>query len=396
MRAIGFTIDGTDGDARASTLTLERGTIETPVFMPVGTQAAVRSVSPLHLHDTGVQIVLANTYHLHQRPGEALIAKAGGLHAFMAVDVPILTDSGGFQVFSLEKEVTEEGVTFQYEVDGKRTFLSPEISMDIQQKLGADIAMVFDECLAHGTERVYAEASLERTHRWEARCREVHRRPDQSLFGIVQGGFWADLRKRSAEAVGAIGFDGYAIGGLSVGEGHETMCEVLSWTTPHMPREAPRYLMGVGRPIDLVEGVARGVDMFDCVIQTRHARSGVAWTSRGRIRLSDRRYRNDFYPIDPTCTCYTCRTFSRAYLNHLFRVGEILSATLVSIHNIAWFQQFMRRMRESILEGRFAAFREDVHRHYSERPGKTGPSGGDSTTGRSRKSGRHGRGRRKR
>ena len=370
MRSIGFRIDGTHGAARATTLSLERGEIQTPVFMPVGTQGAVRAVSPHHLHDTGVQIVLANTYHLDQRPGADLVAKAGGLHPFMAVDVPILTDSGGFQVFSLDKEVTEEGVKFRYEVDGKASFLSPERSMEIQQKLGSDIAMVFDECLAHGTERKYAEQSLERTHRWEARCKEVHSRPDQSLFGIVQGGFWPDLRKYSAEQVGAIGFDGYAIGGLSVGEGHETMCEVLDWTTPHMPVEGPRYLMGVGRPLDLVEGVARGIDMFDCVIQTRHARSGVAWTNRGRIRLSDKRFRSDFFPIDPSCSCYTCRNFSRAYLNHLFRVGEILSATLVSIHNIAWFQQFMARMRQAILDGTFEDFRKDVHTHYAARPDK--------------------------
>ncbi|MFT5458478.1 MAG: queuine tRNA-ribosyltransferase [Myxococcota bacterium] len=390
MRSIGFSIDGTHGAARATTLTLDRGTIETPVFMPVGTQGAVRAVSPLHLHDTGVQIVLANTYHLDQRPGADLVAKAGGLHPFMAVDVPILTDSGGFQVFSLDKEVTEDGVHFQYEVDGKRTFLSPERSMEIQQKLGSDIAMVFDECLAHGTGREYAEKSLQRTHRWEARCKEAHTRPDQSLFGIVQGGFWADLRRESAEAVAGIGFDGYAIGGLSVGEGHDTMCEVLEWTTPHMPEQAPRYLMGVGRPIDLVEGVARGIDMFDCVIQTRHARSGVAWTARGRVRLSDKRFRNDFFPIDPNCTCYTCRNFSRAYLNHLFRVGEILSATLVSVHNIAWFQQFMRRMRASILDGSFEAFRADVRAQYPPRNEAPPPSKSASraTKGNGRRRGR--------
>lgn len=367
MRHIPFTIDATDGGARATTLQLARGAVRTPVYMPVGTQGAVRSVSPLHLEGTGTQILLANTYHLSQRPGEDLVEKAGGLHRFMAVDKPILTDSGGFQVFSLDKDVTEEGVSFAYEVDGKRTFLSPERSMDIQQRLGSDIAMVFDECIAFGTDRAYAEASVARTTRWERRSKEAHTHPEQSLFGIVQGGFWPDLRRRSAEQIGEIGFDGYAIGGLSVGEGHETMCEVLEWTTPHMPVEAPRYLMGVGRPVDLVEAVARGVDMFDCVIQTRHARSGVVYTSRGRLRLTDRRFRNDFYPIDTSCDCYTCAHFSRAYLNHLFRVGEILSATLASVHNIHWFNRFMQQMRESIVEGRFEAFRRGVHEHYPAR-----------------------------
>ncbi|MBW1877516.1 MAG: tRNA guanosine(34) transglycosylase Tgt [Deltaproteobacteria bacterium] len=366
MNSIPFHIDGSDGHARAATLELARGTVHTPVYMPVGTQGAVRSVSPLHLADTGTQILLANTYHLSQRPGEDLVAKAGGLHQFMAVDLPILTDSGGFQVFSLDKEVAEKGVTFRYEVDGKQTFLSPERSMEIQMKLGADIAMVFDECLAYGSDRTYAEASVDRTTRWEERCRQAHDRPDQSLFGIVQGGFWPDLRKRSAEAVSAIGFDGYAIGGLSVGEGHHKMCEVLEATTPHMPQDAPRYLMGVGRPLDLVEAVARGVDMFDCVIQTRHARSGVVYTWAGRLRLTDSRFRRDFYPLDTRCSCYTCTHFSRAYLHHLFRVGEILAASLASIHNIAWFNRFMAAMREQIVEGEFEAFRKEVHERYPE------------------------------
>jgi len=364
MRSAPFAIDAEVGQARAGRLSLARGEVLTPVFMPVGTQGAVRSVHPRQLEETGAQIVLANTYHLHQRPGEKLVAKHGGLHDFMATKLPILTDSGGFQVFSLDKDVTEDGVSFKYEVDGKKTFLSPERSMEIQQALGSDIAMVFDECLAYGTDKEYAKASVDRTARWEARCKEAHTREDQSLFGIVQGGFWPDLRRRSAEQIQAIGFDGYAIGGLSVGEGHQTMCEVLDWTTPYMPKDAPRYLMGVGRPVDLVEAVARGVDMFDCVIQTRHARSGVAWTSRGRIRLTDKRYRSDMYPLDPTCTCSTCQNFTRAYLNHLFRVGEILAATLVSIHNIAWFQQYMARMRQSIVDGSFEDFRKEVHEHY--------------------------------
>ena len=370
MLSIPFQLDAVDGGARAGTLTMRRGTVKTPVFMPVGTQAAIRSVSPLHLAETGSQIILANTYHLSQRPGESLVKKAGGLHDFMAVDLPILTDSGGFQVFSLDKDVTEEGVTFRYEVNGQQTFLSPERSMAIQMDLGSDIAMVFDECLAFGTDKDAARASVDRTTRWERRSKEAHTREDQSLFGIVQGGFWPDLRARSAKAITEIGFDGYAIGGLSVGEGHQTMCDVLDYTTKHMPPNYPRYLMGVGRPLDLVEGVARGVDMFDCVIQTRHARSGVMYTSRGRIRVTDSKFRRDMYPVDSSCTCYTCTNFSRAYLHHLFRVGEILGATLASIHNIAWFQQFMGRMRESIVAGEFEAFRKEVHEYYPDQPRK--------------------------
>ena len=366
MRAFPFTIEGAVGQARATTLHLARGDIQTPVYMPVGTQGAVRAVPMPMLHTTGTQILLANTYHLSQRPGADLVAKHGGLHRMMGTELPILTDSGGFQVFSLDKTVTEEGVTFQYEVDGNKTFLSPERSMEIQQKLGADIAMVFDECLAFGTGRAYAEESLERTHRWEARSKAAHTREDQSLFGIVQGGFWPDLRRRSAEAVAKIGFDGYAIGGLSVGEGHDKMCTVLDATTPYMPWDAPRYLMGVGRPLDLVEAVARGVDMFDCVIQTRHARSGVMWTSHGRVRITDRRSRGDMRPLDETCSCVTCTTTTRAYLHHLFQVGEILGATLASVHNIAWFHQFMGRMRASILDGSFETFRAWVHSVYPE------------------------------
>jgi queuine tRNA-ribosyltransferase len=366
MRAIPFTVDAHVGQARATTLQLARGAVQTPVYMPVGTQGAVRAVPMPMLHGTGTQILLANTYHLSQRPGEDLVARHGGLHKMMGTELPILTDSGGFQVFSLEKEVTEDGVTFQYEIDGNKTFLSPERSMEIQQKLGADIAMVFDECIAFGTGRAYAEASVARTTRWEARSKAAHTRPDQSLFGIVQGGFWPDLRKRSAEEIAAIGFDGYAIGGLSVGEGHAKMCEVLDVTTPHMPWDAPRYLMGVGRPLDLVEAVARGVDMFDCVIQTRHARSGVMWTTHGRVRITDRRYKKDMRPLDETCTCHTCTTYTRAYLHHLFQVGEILGATLASVHNIAWFHQFTARMRSSILDGSFESFRREIHEVYPE------------------------------
>jgi queuine tRNA-ribosyltransferase len=366
MRTIDFDLAGTSGQARAGTLHLARGSVQTPVYMPVGTQGAIRALPPELIRGTGTQILLANTYHLSQRPGADLVAKHGGLHSFMQVDLPILTDSGGFQVYSLKPEVSEEGVTFRYEVDGKRTVLTPEISMDIQQKLGADIAMVFDECLPFGVDRAYAEESLERTHRWEARCKAAHTRQDQSLFGIVQGGFWPDLRAQSAQAISEIGFDGYAIGGLSVGEGPDLMKEVLDATTPHMLQNKPRYLMGVGRPQDLVEGVARGIDMFDCVIQTRHARSGVLYTSQGRIRITDRRYRHDMYPIDTSCDCGTCSRFTRAYVHHLFRVGEILGTTLATVHNIHWFHRFMRDMRQSIIDGQFETFRRHTHDLYPE------------------------------
>ena len=373
MRAVPFHIDATDGSARAARLELARGVVQTPVFMPVGTQAAIRATSPLHLASTGSQIILANTYHLSQRPGEQVIDKHGGLHRFMGVDLPILTDSGGFQVFSLAKaKIDEDGVTFAYQVDGQQTRLTAERSMEIQQALGADIAMVFDECLPADVDRAYAERSLQRTHRWEARSKAAHHREDQSLFGIVQGAFWGDLRKRSAEAVAEIGFDGYAIGGLSVGEGHQKMCTVLEQTTPHMPHDRPRYLMGVGRPVDLVEGVARGVDMFDCVLATRHARSGMLYTDVGRLRMTDSRFRKDTRAPDTVCDCYTCQTFSRAYLHHLFKVREILAAQLATVHNLRWFSRFMANMRAAIIDGRFDAYRKWVHETYPEQSGGSG------------------------
>ncbi len=365
------------------------------MFMPVGTQGAIRAMAPLHLRDTGSQIILANTYHLHQRPGERLVAKHGGLHKMMHVDVPMLTDSGGFQVFSLQKtETTEEGVTFAYEVDGRKTFLSPEVSMEIQQALGADIAMVFDECLPFGVGKDATARSIDRTARWEARCKAVHTRADQSLFGIVQGGFWPELRRRSAEQIVDIGFDGYAIGGLAVGEGHDIMNDVLDATTPYLPKDRPRYLMGVGRPIDLVEGVARGIDMFDCVIPTRHSRSGMFYTMQGRMRITDRRYRNDMFPPDTRCPCYTCQRFTRAYLHHLFRVGEILGATLATIHNLTFWAQFMGRVRESIFEGTFEETRRWAHEVFpASRAPKPVAQGTKKQDGRSGRGGSSGGGR---
>jgi queuine tRNA-ribosyltransferase len=383
MNHLPFSISATDGGARAATLVTPHGEIKTPVFMPVGTQGAIRSLSPLHLSSTGSQIILANTYHLSQRPGEHLVAKHGGLHKMMDVQLPILTDSGGFQVFSLKKtQINEEGVTFNYEVDGKKTFLSPENSMEIQQKLGADIAMNFDECLAFGTEKSEAIKSFERTARWAVRCKQAHTREDQALFGIIQGGFWPKLRRQCARQITEIGFDGYALGGLSVGEGHKKMCEVLDYAVDPMPRNAPRYLMGVGRPLDLVEGVARGIDMFDCVIATRHSRSGMFYTDKGRLRITDKRFRNDMYPPDTSCTCYTCTRFTRAYLHHLFRVGEILAASLTTIHNLTWYASFMARMRVAIENGQFEAFRAWVHDMYPE---KTDPPPEERAQGASKR-----------
>ncbi len=357
--------------ARTGTLNLLRAPVQTPIFMPVGTQAAIRGMPPHFLAEVGAQIILANTYHLHQRPGEALIEKLGGLHKFMAVELPILTDSGGFQVFSLKKkEISEEGVSFAYEVDGKKTFLSPETSMGIQQKLGSDIAMAFDECLPPDADRARTEESVDMTARWAERCIKAHTRADQSLFGIVQGGMHGDLRRRSAKQITALPFDGFAVGGLSVGEGPELMNAILAETMPHMPTNTARYLMGVGRPQDLVDGVALGIDMFDCVIPTRHARSGTLYTFQGRIRITHARYRRDAYPIDTSCDCYTCTHFSRAYLHHLFEIGEILGAMLATIHNLAFFGHLMARIRATIEEGTFASFRDDIHKLYPEKPGE--------------------------
>ena len=371
-RAIPFHVDGIDPGtgARAGRLEMARGVVHTPVFMPVGTQAALRSLPPTYATNMGIEIILANTYHLHQRPGEGIVEKMGGLHRFMGVEMPILTDSGGFQVFSLDKvEVTEEGVSFAYELDGKRTFLSPETSMAIQTALGADIAMAFDQCLPADADYNETAVSVDLTARWAKRSIDAHESPDQSLFGIVQGGMHGDLRRRSVEQITALPFDGFAIGGLSVGEGPELMNAVLAETTPHMPADHPRYLMGVGRPQDLVDGVALGVDMFDCVIPTRHARSGTLYTFQGKMRVTHSRYRRDGYPIDTSCSCYTCSTFTRAYLHHLFAVGEVLGATLCTIHNLAFFKTMMDRARVAILEGRFGAYRRDIKDLYPEKGG---------------------------
>lgn len=356
--------------ARCGRLVTARGIVETPAFMPVGTIGAVKGIAAEELQALGFGLILNNAYHLYLRPGVPLVQAMGGVHAFASWPGAILTDSGGFQVFSLAKirTVTDEGVTFQSHLDGSAHQITPERAIEIQAGLGADIIMTFDECVALPASRSAVEASVTRTAGWARRCLSAHRRTDQALFGIVQGGLEADLRRQAARDLVSIPFDGYAIGGLSVGEGHDVMCQVLDWTTPHMPQNHPRYLMGVGKPIDLVEGVARGIDMFDCVIQTRHARSGMFYTRKGRMRITDARFRKDMYPPDTSCSCYTCRTFTRAYIHHLFRVGEVLGATLATLHNIHFFAAFMDEMRQSILEGRFEAFRKEVHATWEEKP----------------------------
>lgn len=354
--------------ARAGTLALPRGTVHTPAFMPVGTQGTVKAVSPRTLKELGAQIVLANTYHLYLRPGHDLIAGLGGLHRFMGWDGPLLTDSGGYQVFSLGElcEVTDDGVRFASHVDGSRHVFTPELSMEVQAALGADIAMVFDECLPYPATREVTRRSMERSVAWAARSRAAHGRADQALFGIVQGGFETDLRVRSAQATVRLGFEGYAVGGLSVGEGRPLMLQVLDAVVPHLPEGAPRYLMGVGTPIDLVEAVARGIDLFDCVMPTRHARTGALFTGWGRINIKNARFRDDDRPVEPGCACYTCTGFSRAYLRHLFLAGEILGHELNAIHNLHHYLALMRRMREAVADGGFDAFHRDAVRQFHE------------------------------
>lgn len=366
-RPLSFELQATDphSQARAGIITTPHGPIQTPIFMPVGTQGAVRNLSPDQVVATGAQIILANTYHMSIRPGEDLVKKAGGLHKFMGYKLPILTDSGGFQVFSLpKKKIDDDGVRFQYELNGQEILLNPERSMEIQQALGADIAMVFDECAPYPCTYEYAVEALERTTRWERRSKEAHTRPDQALFGIVQGSVFPDLRKRSAREILEIGFDGYAIGGLSVGEGLDIMSRVLDWTVPILPEDTPRYLMGVGLPEDMLAAVERGIDMMDCVIPTRHARGGILYTFQGRMRIQHARYRRDMYPIDTKCTCYTCQNFSRAYLRHLFMIREVLANTLASIHNIHFYLELMGRARKAVLEGYFSSFKRQFLEQY--------------------------------
>ena len=345
--------------ARAGRLHTPHGSFDTPMFMPVGTQGTVKTLSPEELKTMGAGVILGNTYHLFLRPGHETVKKAGGLHRFMNWDGGILTDSGGFQVFSLGdlRKITEEGVSFRSHHDGSTQFLSPEKSMEIQMALGADIAMAFDECTPYPADYDYACRSMRLTTRWARRCQAVHNRTDQALFGIVQGGMYADLRRESAEDLVAMDFPGYAIGGLSVGEPKPLMYEVLEQTVPYLPANKARYLMGVGTPDCLVEGVARGIDMFDCVFPTRVARNGTAITSQGRVVIRNAAYAEDFSPLDPECDCYTCRNYSRAYLRHLIRCDEIFGLRLMSLHNLHYLIKLMGRIREAILQNNYPEFR---------------------------------------
>jgi queuine tRNA-ribosyltransferase len=359
-----FDVIATSGHARAGLLTTPHGEIETPVFMPVGTAAVVKAVTRRDLLDLDARIVLANTYHLMLRPGDALIAGLGGLHGFTGWDRPFLTDSGGYQVFSLAglRRLEEDGVTFQSHIDGASHLLSPERSIEIQMNLGADIIMAFDECPPSTAAREAIAAATDRTTRWAERSRAAHRRNDQWLFAIVQGGVLKDLREKSASELVAMDFPGYAVGGLAVGEEKAERDAVLDHLQPLLPGGKPRYLMGVGTPLDIVEGVARGIDMFDCVLPTRNGRNGQLFTRRGRLSIRNARYRDDPRPVDPDCSCYTCRTASRAYLRHLHMAGEITAATLLTIHNLAHYLDTLRRMRQSILLGRFEEFRTEMRR----------------------------------
>jgi len=364
-------------DARRGRITTPRGTVETPVFIPCGTQATVKALTPHELEAEGVEIVLCNTYHLYLRPGHRLIEEMGGLHRFMRWPRAILTDSGGFQVYSMTalRRISEDGVTFQSHLDGSRHFLSPELAIEIQKALGADIIMPLDECAPHPSSDGYLQKSLELTLRWAERSRAAHPAGEPALFGIVQGGTDKTLREKGVEGLQKIGFDGYALGGLSVGESKEMMYDIVAHTAPLLPPDRPRYLMGVGTPEDLVEGVARGVDMFDCVMPTRHGRTGSLFTSEGRINIKGAQHARDERPPDPACDCYTCRHFSRAYLRHLFVADEILGLRLNTLHNIHHYLTLMQQIRQAIEEGMFAEFRTGflerftVHNpQFTERP----------------------------
>ena len=360
-----FIVQQTDmnGVARVGVLNTAHGGIETPAFMPVGSLGAVKGIGPEDLTGLGFRLILNNAYHLYLRPGHRVIEELGGLHSFTGWPGAILTDSGGFQVFSLAKlcRVTDEGVTFQSHVDGSSHHITPERAIEIQEALGADIIMAFDECVALPSSRERVHEALRRTGAWARRCQAARRRSDQALFGIVQGGHDPALRIESAQDLVSLGFDGYAVGGLSVGEEKSVMYSMLDATVPALPASRPRYLMGVGLPEDLVEGVARGIDLFDCVVPTRHGRTGWLFTSSGRVLIKQARYAKDERPIDPTCCCPVCRTHSRAYLHHLFGVKEMLGVRLNTVHNLYYFADLMRQIRSAITAGSFAAFRQEFY-----------------------------------
>ncbi|TDL79535.1 tRNA guanosine(34) transglycosylase Tgt [Palleronia sediminis] len=364
MPRFGFTLHATDGTARTGTIATPRGEIRTPAFMPVGTAATVKGMLPESVRATGADILLGNTYHLMLRPGAERIERLGGLHRFMNWERPILTDSGGFQVMSLAdlRKLTEEGVTFRSHIDGSRHTLTPERSMEIQRALGSDIVMAFDECPALPADRDRIAGSMRLSMRWARRSRDAFGdRPGHALFGIVQGGLERDLRTDSAEALREIGFDGYAIGGLAVGEGQAAMFDCLDYAPGLLPQDRPRYLMGVGKPDDIVGAVARGVDMMDCVLPSRSGRTGQAWTRRGQVNIKNARHADDPRPLDEDCTCPACRGYSRAYLHHVFRAGEMISGMLLTWHNLHYYQQIMAGMREAIAAGRFDEWQAAFH-----------------------------------
>jgi len=356
-----------DGEARAGILHTPRGPVETPVFMPVGTKGTVKGLTPEDLRKVGTGIVLGNTYHLYLRPGSDLVKEAGGLHRFMGWNGPILTDSGGYQVFSLAETrlISEDGVEFASVYDGSRHFFTPELTTRVQEDLGSDVAMVLDECPPANSPREYHEDSLRRTARWAARCKEAHGKEDQALFGIVQGGLFPDLREQSLGLTVEVGFDGYAVGGLSVGESRESMLETLALTAPRLPAEKPRYFMGIGDPVGVLQVIALGVDMFDCVLPTRLARHGAALTPDGRLNLKNARYRTEFGPLDPECSCEACAQFSRAYLSHLVRENELLGHRLITLHNVRFTVDLCRRARQEIRAGRFETWSQAWISRYS-------------------------------
>ena len=358
-----FALHSTHGEARRGSLTLAHGTLQTPAFMPVGTYGTVKAMSPQELVEVGAEIVLGNTFHLWLRPGLAVIEKHGGLHRFMGWDKPILTDSGGFQVFSLGelRKISEEGVAFQSPINGDKLFLTPEEAMRIQRALDSDIVMVFDECTGYPATHELAAQSMQLSVRWAERSKRAHQGNANALFGIVQGGMYEDLRDASLAALTDIGFDGYAIGGVSVGEPKEDMVRIVTHAAPRLPKDAPRYLMGVGTPEDIVDAVSHGIDMFDCVLPTRNARNGWLFTRAGDVKIKNAKHREDLSPLDSQCGCYTCRNFTRAYLHHLHRTNEILGARLNTIHNLHYYLDLMRGLRNAIAAGQFSGWRARFH-----------------------------------
>jgi queuine tRNA-ribosyltransferase len=361
-----FTLLTTSNGARAGALNTPHGKVLTPLFLPVGSQATVKTLTPDDIRELGFNMLLANTYHLYLRPGIDIIEKMGGLHRFMAWDGPILTDSGGYQVFSLSPfcKISDKGIKFRSHIDGSEHFFTPELAVKYQESLGADVIMVLDECTAYGDSREKVQKAMERTHRWAERCQKVHKNKGQALYAIVQGGMFPELRQTSAEYLTGLDFPGYAIGGLSVGEPKDIMWPLVEQTSNLLPEDKPRYLMGVGAPEDLIEGVARGIDIFDCALPTRVARNGALFTRQGRINIRRAEYSKTDKPIDPACNCYTCRTFSAAYVNHLFRSEELLGLRLATIHNLRFISNLMKDIRNVILDGNFQAFREDFLSRY--------------------------------